>query len=223
MAPSESRFDWTFLTLGDLCQAQANSQDWHFGIAQEDVEANLVFMTEDKATFFFFHFQRTGLEISDARHKALLLDLRQQRTTKATGNAWCLHLRTLSLALDLVWRSQCEHLFFLRLMGTDPPSSPFAADTRLSNWDLSQETDQHNNPFTPDTWLPNWGRESSSAILKPIENLKGLESRTRWEIKRACDGSNKQEALGMSGLWLLLINVENKKCRRRSGSQLSVD
>jgi hypothetical protein len=44
-------------------------------------------MTEDKATFFFFHFQRTGLEISDARHKALLLDLRQQRTTKATGNA----------------------------------------------------------------------------------------------------------------------------------------
>ncbi len=38
MAPSESRFDWTSLTLGDLCQAQANSQDWHFGITQEDVE-----------------------------------------------------------------------------------------------------------------------------------------------------------------------------------------
>ncbi len=34
----------TFLTLGDLCRAQANSQDWHFGIAQEDVEVNLVFM-----------------------------------------------------------------------------------------------------------------------------------------------------------------------------------
>ncbi len=44
MAPSESRFDWTFLTLGDLCQTRANSQDWHFGIPQEDVEAKLVFM-----------------------------------------------------------------------------------------------------------------------------------------------------------------------------------
>ncbi len=45
MAPSESRFNWTCLILGDLCWARANSQDWHFEIAQEDVEANLVFMT----------------------------------------------------------------------------------------------------------------------------------------------------------------------------------
>jgi hypothetical protein len=90
-------------------------------------------MMEDKPTFFFFHFQRTGSEISDARCGALLLDLRQQHTTKATGNAQHLHLQTLSLALTLVRRLQCEHLFFLQLMGTNPHSSPFATDTRLSN------------------------------------------------------------------------------------------
>jgi hypothetical protein len=157
-------------------------------------------MMEDKPTFFFFHFQCTSSEISDARGGALLLNLRQQRTTKATGNAWCRHLQTLSLALALVQRLRCEHLFFLQLMGTNPRSSPFAADTRLSYWDLNQGTDQHNNPFTPDT------RESSSAILKPIKNLKGLESRTRWEIKRARDGSKKEETfIGMFDLWLLLI------------------
>jgi hypothetical protein len=44
-------------------------------------------MMEDKPTFFFFYFQRTGSEISATRRKALLLDLCQQRTTKATGNA----------------------------------------------------------------------------------------------------------------------------------------
>ncbi len=113
-------------------------------------------MTEDKPTFFFFHFQRTGSVISDARQWALLLDLRQQHTTKATGNAWCLHLQTLSLALALAQCSRCEHLFFLQLMGTDPRSSPFAADTRLSNWDLKQWTDRRNNHFPPDTRLPNW-------------------------------------------------------------------
>jgi hypothetical protein len=90
-------------------------------------------MIEDKPTFFFFHFQRTGSEISAAGRQAFLLDLRQQHTTKATGNAQCLHLQNLSLALALVQRLRCEHLFFLWLMETDPRSSPFAADTRLSN------------------------------------------------------------------------------------------
>ncbi len=156
MTPSESRFGWTFSTLGDLCRAQANSQGWHFGIAQEDVEANLVFMTEDKPIFFFFHFQCTGSEISAARRGALLLDLHQQHTTKAMDNAQCLHLWTLSLAFALVQGLQCEHLFFLRLMGTNPRSSPSTPDTRLPNWDLNQGTDQRNNPFTPDTRLPNW-------------------------------------------------------------------
>jgi hypothetical protein len=107
-------------------------------------------MTEDKPTFFFFYFQSTGCEILNARHGALflkslrklfkfqkkcnglpgMLDLRRQRTTKATGNAWCLHLQTLSLALALAWRLQCEHLFFLRLMETNPRSSPFTADSQ---------------------------------------------------------------------------------------------
>ncbi len=59
---------------------------------------------EDKPTFFFLHFQRTGSEISATRHGALLLDLCQQRTTKATGNDQWLHLQTLSLALALVPR-----------------------------------------------------------------------------------------------------------------------
>jgi hypothetical protein len=90
-------------------------------------------MTEDKPTSFFFHFQCTGCEISDARRGALLLDLRQQRITKATGNSQRLHLGTLSLALALAQRLCCEHLFFLWLMGTNPRSSPFAAETRLSN------------------------------------------------------------------------------------------
>ncbi len=156
MAPSESRFDWTCLILGDLCRARANSHDWHFGIAQEDVEANLVFTMEDKPTFLFFHFQCTGSEILNARHGALFLkslhkifilqvfwlpgtlDLHRQHTTKATGNAQHLHLQTLSLALALVRRSRCEHLFFLRLMGTNPRSSPFTPDTRLPNWDLNR-------------------------------------------------------------------------------------
>ncbi len=31
----------SFFTLGDLTREQANSQDWHLGIAQDDVEANL--------------------------------------------------------------------------------------------------------------------------------------------------------------------------------------
>jgi hypothetical protein len=70
-------------------------------------------MMEDKPTFFFFHFQCTGSEISDARRGALLLDLRQQHTTKATGNPQRLHLRTLFLALALARHLQCEHLFFL--------------------------------------------------------------------------------------------------------------
>jgi hypothetical protein len=90
-------------------------------------------MMEDKPIFFFFHFQRTGCEILNARHGDLflkslrklfkfqkkcnglpgMLDLRQQRTIKATGNARHLHLQTLSLALALARRSQCEHLFFL--------------------------------------------------------------------------------------------------------------
>jgi hypothetical protein len=90
-------------------------------------------MTDDKPTFIFFHFQFTGSEISADRCGGLLLDLRRQRTTKATGNAQHLHLQTLSLALAMVQCLQCEHLFFLRLMGTDPRSSPFAADTRLPN------------------------------------------------------------------------------------------
>jgi hypothetical protein len=84
-------------------------------------------MTEDKPTFFFFHFQRTGCKISKSRHGALflkslrklfkfqkicnglpgMLDLRQQHTTKATGNAQRLHLQTLSLALALAQRLQC--------------------------------------------------------------------------------------------------------------------
>ncbi len=133
-----------------------------------------------QTNLLFFHFQCTGSEISDARREALLLDLHQQRTTKATGNAWRLLLQTLSLALALAQRLQCEHLFFLlwqffqirnisryvtlipRLMGTRnidnvfqtgkywSPSwqffqfqkissyDPFAADTRLPNWDLNQ-------------------------------------------------------------------------------------
>jgi hypothetical protein len=78
---------------------------------------------EYKPTFFFFHFQCTGSEISDARCGALLLDLHQQHTTKAMGNGRRLHLQTLSLALALVQRSRCEHLFFLQLMGTN--LSPF--------------------------------------------------------------------------------------------------
>jgi hypothetical protein len=115
-------------------------------------------MMEDKPTFFFFHFQCTGCEKLNARHGALflkslrklfkfrkicnglpgMLDLCRQHTTKETGNARRLHLQTLSLALALVWRSRCEYLFFLRLMGTDPRSSPFTPDTRLPNWDLNQ-------------------------------------------------------------------------------------
>jgi hypothetical protein len=44
-------------------------------------------ITEEKPTFFFLHFQLTGSAIVDTRRGALLFDLRQQRTTKATGNA----------------------------------------------------------------------------------------------------------------------------------------
>ena len=106
-------------------------------------------ITEDTPTFFFFHFQRTGSEIVDSRRGALLFDLRQQRTTKATGNAQCCHFFTLALAL--VGRSRCEYCFFLRLMGTNPRSSPFTADNKMSN--LNQGTDQRDNSFTEDTRL----------------------------------------------------------------------
>jgi hypothetical protein len=114
-------------------------------------------MTEDKPTFFFFDFQRTGCEISKSRHEALflkslcklfefqkncnglpgMLDLHRQCTTKATGNAQRLHPQTLSLALALAQRSQCEHLFFLlwQFLQIKKISryDPFAADTRFPN------------------------------------------------------------------------------------------
>ena len=90
-----------------------------------------------------------------------MLDLRQQRTTKATGNAQCLHLQTLSLALALVQRSRCEHLFFLQLMGTHPRSSPFTPDTRLPNWDLNQLPNKNTK------WLETqeWGHRNSNLII----------------------------------------------------------
>ena len=56
-------------------------------------------ITEDKPTFFFFQFQLTGSATVDTRRGALLLDLRQQRTTKATGSAQRRHFFTLALAL----------------------------------------------------------------------------------------------------------------------------
>jgi hypothetical protein len=114
-------------------------------------------MTEDKPTFFFFYFQCTGCEILNARHGALflkslcklfefqkncnglpgMLDLRQQRTTKALENAQRLHFQTLSLALALTRHLQCEHLFFLlwQFFQIQKISryNPFAADTRLPN------------------------------------------------------------------------------------------
>jgi hypothetical protein len=94
-------------------------------------------ITEDKPTFFFFHFQRTGSTIVDPRRGALLFDLRHQRTTKATGSAQRHHFFTLALAL--AQRSRCKHFFFLRLMRTNPSSSHFTADNKLSN--LKQETE----------------------------------------------------------------------------------
>jgi hypothetical protein len=77
----------------------------------------------------------------------LLFDLRWRLTTKATGSAQRRHFFTLALAL--AQSSQYKHFFLLRLMRTDPRSSPFAADNKLSN--LNQGTDQRNNP----TRLPN--------------------------------------------------------------------
>ncbi len=132
-------------------------------------------MTEDTPTFFFFHFQRTGSEISVTRCGALLLDLCQQRTTKAMGNARRLHLQTLSLALALVRRLQCEHLFFLQLMGIHPHSGkywesrnlPLTLDTRLPCEHLfflrlmgthphsGKYWESRNLPLTPATRFPN--------------------------------------------------------------------
>ncbi len=49
----------------------------------------------------------------------------------------------------------------------------------------------------------------------PINKIAPTK-RVRWEIKRACNGSNKQETLvGVSGSWLLLI----KRCLAKSSLQ----
>ena len=54
----------------------------------------------------------------------------------------------------------------------------------------------------------------SSGFIKLVrhnsqsKSLKGLENRTRWEIKRARDGSNKQETyVEVSGLRLLEVGI----------------
>ena len=63
----------------------------------------------------------------------LLLDLRQQRTIKANGNARRRHFDTLStatLALALIRRSRCVHFFFLRLLlDADNRNAPSTAWT----------------------------------------------------------------------------------------------
>ncbi len=110
------------------------------------------------------------------------------------GSPWS-PLRMTTSSCSISNKVQCALCWKTAVLPSEATKAAVATDA--SSWGIW---------IFPGTPLRESWRESLSAILKPIENLKGLESRTRQEIKRARDGSNKEETfVGVSGWWLLLI------------------